>query len=85
MMTLSVTGINKLQRDVFKGCCIDMEMEYHSVVNEYTDYLITNDKNSRSSQMLKAKKYGAKIINYDEFMLMVLDNMIEDINETIHN
>lgn len=40
----------------------------HSSLNQKTDLLVTDSHDSNSTKMKKARKYGTKIVNYDEFL-----------------
>lgn len=72
--TVELTGSPKDQGFKTKEQFIEYIKQYgysHSPLTKETTYLITDDKESSSSKMNKAKKLNVKIISYVEFLNMI--------------
>ena len=62
-----VTGKVSMLRNEFKQLGIDNGFEFKNSITQDLTYLICNDKNSTSSKIKTAKKYGIKILTEEEF------------------
>jgi len=70
--TICFTGKSAISRDILIKTAENNNFKVVNNVTQNLDFLVTNDFGSTSSKTTNAKKYGVKIISYDDFNKMVI-------------